>query len=51
MEETISLELELYRLHLDLGLNTIQDEEGDELAEGHYHHNYWGEEGEIIFAD
>ena len=46
-EETISEELQLLRMNLDLGLNTMQDDDG--LEEGAYHHYYWGEEREIFF--
>ena len=49
MEETISEELDLLSINLDLGLNTMQ--ENDELAEGAYHHYYWGEERDIISTD
>ena len=49
MEETISDELELLRINLDLGSSTMQEDH--ELSEGAYHPYYWGEEGEIIFTD
>jgi hypothetical protein len=49
IEETISEEMELRRINLDLGAENMQEDDG--LAEEAYHHYYWGEEGELIFMD